>query len=163
MRALTLRQPWASLCVHERMDVPEFVPLKGWETRSWRPSQNNHRAMNESGLLIHSAGKFVFEDHGKLQYEPFNKYGNLYRKPSVGAIIGWVRVGRIIPTTEWMREFKPGKNGEDATWENYHFGDFAPGRWAWELLEPLMFKTPIKFLGTQSLWEYHEFIDIYRQ
>jgi hypothetical protein len=69
-----------------------------------------------------------------------------------GAILGQIRVGRIIRTEEWLKEFKPEK---DSPWhDEWCFGDYHPGRWAWSILDPVKFDAPIPYKGSLSLWNY---------
>ncbi|GIP49646.1 hypothetical protein J53TS2_32370 [Paenibacillus sp. J53TS2] len=42
----------------------------------------------------------------------------------------------------------------EAVGQEYRFGDFAPGRYAWELAELRPLLEPIPALGKQGLWNW---------
>lgn len=141
MKTLSLRQPWASLIVHG---------LKTWETRSWRPGDRNRRLLERDGLLIHAS--LSKKSAALMGIPPFSNHLAKLGKLPYGHIIGRCRVGRIIRTEHWLKEFQPVKG---SPWfDEWCFGDYAPGRWCWELLEPEVFEMPIRFPGSLSLWEY---------
>ena len=141
MKALSLLQPWASLLVAGR---------KQWETRSWKPSDAMRHILSEQGFLIHASAKFDSQNKRLLTYPPFMKY---YRNPDdlpIGMIIGMARLGRVISTFDWKQEFIK-LEGEN---EEFEFGNYGPNRWAWEILNPVIFENPIPCKGALSLWEY---------
>ena len=141
MLCLSLHNPWASLLVHG---------IKRYETRSWRPGDRNRRILERDGMLIHASKNK--KSAPLMGTPPFSNYLIKLGILSYGAIIGRCRVGRIIRTEEWLKEFKP---SQGSPWfEEWHFGDFTPGRWCWEILEPEVFETPIRWPGSLSLWEY---------
>ena len=42
------------------------------------------------------------------------------------------------------------------TMEEKAFGDYTPGRFAWILQDPVLFKTPLPAKGSLILWEFDE-------
>lgn len=138
---LSLRNPWASLLIHG---------IKRFETRSWRPGDRNRRILEKDGLLIHASKSK--KSAPLMGTPPFSNHLTTLGKLEYGAIIGRCRVGRIIRTEEWLKEFQPRPG---SPWfEEWAFGDFHPGRFAWEIIEPEVFATPIPARGSLSLWEY---------
>jgi len=132
-KALSLLQPWASLVV---------MGLKKIETRSWRTA---HRGT----LLIHaSQGK-----KGKIlaAETPFSKYIPDFDCLPFGAIIGQVELEEIIPVEQL---FYSDARMNALTLEEKAFGDYAKGRYAWILAEPVMFDDMIPVKGGLGLWEY---------
>lgn len=41
-------------------------------------------------------------------------------------------------------------------WREYEFGNYAEGRFAWKLENPVKFDEPISARGSLGLWEFHE-------
>lgn len=169
MKVLTLRQPWASMVVTEHPDRKEHRGIKSWETRRWRPSSDNFRKLYAEGLLIHAAGSILGLDWQRLDTGFFRNYRSEIVKEDglgkefmpLGVIIGWVKVGMILSTQKWVSEFRPSMDENYA--EEMAFGDYRPGRWAWNLLEPVRFKVQIPFRGSLTLSDYNADINIYQQ
>lgn len=38
--------------------------------------------------------------------------------------------------------------------DEYAFGDFTPGRYAWVMMNPVLFESPIPARGKQGLWNW---------
>lgn len=141
MKAISLLQPWATLVV---------MGAKKIETRSW---QTKYRGE----LLIHASvgkkGMYLMDDPDFKKFltplfmdDPRNTF-------AFGAIIGRVELTIIRTTGELVaanmfQEHIQLSNQEKA------FGDYTPGRYAWELKNPVMFDKPIPFKGSLSIWEF---------
>jgi hypothetical protein len=132
VKAISLLQPWASLVV---------MGYKKFETRSWNTQYRGR-------LLIHASARR--DATGKslcTVNEFFNaRIGGLtgfYGLP-LGAIIGEVT---LVSTLRTERPFLLSD-------EEHAFGDYSPGRWMWELSDPLCYDKPIPWKGGLSLWEY---------
>lgn len=152
MKCISLWQPWAQLCV---------IGAKQFETRSWK---TNYRG----DLLIHAAKKFDFEEYRLGQSEPF---WTAFREAGIdptdygafplGAIIGKVRLDDCLrmETYSWMDDYeRPGVFLSDGTSigpnsDEFWFGNYDRGRWAWKLTCAQTFKYPIPVRGFQGLWE----------
>ena len=122
MKALSLTQPWAALVV---------TGAKRFETRSWTTAYRGP-------LLIHAAKRFpgyAIDFCSVLRSRP--------PELPLGAIIGRVvlktihRAEIIAPTLTDLERL---------------YGDYNPGRWAWELTEAEMF-APIPWKGALGLFE----------
>jgi len=128
MKALSLTQPWATLVV---------TGAKRFETRSWG---TNYRGP----LLIHAA-------------KTFPKYAQLFARELMsdrwpwqlprGAIIGRVVLKNIHRTEDIAPTLTPLER---------LYGDYTPGRWAWELAEAELFEDPIPYKGFSWLFEVDE-------
>ena len=158
MKVLSLLQPWASLVVTNNPFAcygGNHVGIKQWETRSWRPKDPALiRQLQTEGLLIHASATYKPQQKLLLQAWPFTEYkkylpGNL----PTGAIIGHVKIGEICTTEQWISN-STGENERNQ--EEYRFGDYSPGRFAWQLLTPQLFAQPIPAKGTLGFWD-HEF------
>lgn len=142
MRCLTIRQPWATLIA---------LGEKRFETRSWRASFRGELAIH-AGLKI---------DKAACLREPFQSvlesHGYTIDNLPTGAIIAVVKVKAchaISATAE------PTAEGGWSAGHEAAFGDYAEGRYAWELEEVRPLKSPIPAKGRLGLWE-HELENIY--
>ncbi|MNJ46042.1 ASCH domain protein [compost metagenome] len=147
MKVITIIQPWATLIA---------LGEKRFETRSWA---TKHRG----DLLIH-AGKKV--DKKVCQQEPYRsvlgKHGYTADNLPTGSIIakvnlhncyaisrrhgvdGPVSLETSVKTLEWA----------DPMEQEYYFGDYRDGRYAWELLDVQRMLEPISAKGMQGLWNW---------
>lgn len=140
MKVITIRQPWASLIA---------LCEKRFETRSWRTTYRGE-------LAIH-AGKNI--DKAACQQEPIRsvlaKHGyNAVNMPT-GVILATCKLSNCLKVTENLAMAAFFDNGEMVTDNEYYFGDFSEGRYAWELQDVQALENPIPAKGQLSLWEYH--------
>ena len=144
MKAITVWQPWAQLLAEGK---------KHDETRSWRTNYRGeiliHAAKSDhSGILLHIP-------MNELKY--FQEAGITSRidKLQTGAIIGAAILTdcKLIDQTyhDFIKEFCP---------EEFLYGDFTVGRYAWRFEKPQLFKTPIPVSGKQGLWNFGENVQI---
>lgn len=143
-----MTQPWASLVA---------IGAKRYETRSWSTSYR--------GLLAIHAAKGFTADFTRSDFQwkvfepPFGRalfmggYSALKDIP-LGAIVGVVRLANVWQTSEVS-----GRAGLQPY--EIVFGDYAPGRFAWELCELVRLATPIPCRGAHGLWTVP--LDVYRQ
>ncbi len=162
-RALTVRQPWASLIA---------LGIKTIETRSWRTSYRGD-------LAIH-AGQHEPSRDDLLLINGSDSRSSIGLP--LGAVVAVTRLVDCIPMVQFLSRH-PGhhpdpttdpaeyewpflrinsnksdasihRRGEDVVYvpDQLPFGDFAPGRWAWILdsIRPLAVSVPAK--GKQGLW-----------
>ena len=133
MKALTLWQPFASLMA---------FGLKQNETRSWDTSFRGP-------LVITAAKRKIPVD--ELEYyrafECFRKaekiIGDLEKLP-LGAALCTVMLNNVRPTAEAETLASP---------MELAFGNYTPGRFAWETSEVERFPRPLPCRGFQQLWE----------
>ena len=128
MKALTIRQPWATFIV---------TGLKSYETRSWQTKYRGplaiHAAKRPMDLVILD---LLMEQYGyKLRREEA-----LY---SIGAIIAIVELVEITPVEQILVTHLEGI-----------LGDYTPGRFAWHLALKERLKEPIPAQGKQGLWDW---------
>ena len=125
MKTISLTEPWATLVV---------ISAKRFETRGWTTTYRGP-------LLIHAAKRFPASARFFAQTE--FTLGRLPARIARGAIIGRVvlknihRTEEIAPTLTALERL---------------YGDYTPGRWAWELTEAEMFE-PIPWKGALGLFE----------
>lgn len=160
MKAVTVRQPWATLIA---------VGAKRVETRSWA---TRHRGV----LAVRAAKAFPGEARRlcwyKPLYSPLSDAGCVrinYRYQAVpekevclplGAIVAVVELVACWRLTEsaiysvpcdvtrWGREYW----SVDISRDELAFGDYAPGRYGWVLAEVRRLEKPIPCRGQQGLW-----------
>ena len=96
---------------------------KRYETRS--------RSTSYRGLLAIHAGKTT-------KYVPL---ADIRRLP-FGAVVAICELAACVPT----------ERIGDLSDEELRWGDFSPGRWAWELRRVVALNTPVAIRGAQGLW-----------
>lgn len=151
MKVLSLLQPWAN-ALFTKDHLGDFA-VKSWETRSWKPTDFNLNIIQTEGMLIHASARW-----GSLQKElmgksPYSDYLSQLYPMEKSAIIGWVKVGRILTTEQWLEMNNNCLHGRNLV--EYQFGDYSPNRYAWEITRFEKFETPIPAKGKLSLWDYN--------
>jgi hypothetical protein len=137
MKALTLWDPWASLIM---------IGVKRLETRPWRLPAS----MVGQRIAIHASKKVpkaVFEDAMRNQYirsalslDP--DFTNFHP----GCVLGTVELGDCYSTEDLI--------ADDLNLRERAFGDYTPGRYAFELRNVVRFETPVPALGRQKFWNW---------
>lgn len=126
-------QPWASLVA---------IGAKRIETRSWP-------AKYRGPLAIHASKGFPKEARELCLQEPFKsalaKGG--YNSPEelpLGVVIAICRLEAVwkIEKEHWIPP------------DQEPFGNFAPGRYAWDLVEVDKLPEPVPAIGQLGLWEW---------
>jgi hypothetical protein len=137
---LTVRQPWATLIA---------IGAKQIETRS--------RKTNYRGLLaIHSSVRISKRDEALITKEPFKTAMMRDARPGgspweaqellpCGVILATCRLVKCLPT----EAIRSSLHCTDEWW----FGDYSRGRWAWMLSDVRRLVTPIPAKGQLGLWE----------
>ena len=132
MKALSLAQPWATLVL---------LGAKRYETRSW---QTPHRGP----LAIHAAATFPPAARVLCRLPPYRGVleaaglGDWRRLPR-GVLLGTVQLLAILPV-ELLPPLSP---------EEEAFGDYRPGRWAWELAAPTLLAAPLPCRGRLNVFD----------
>lgn len=128
MRALSLWQPWASLC---------FTFLKRHETRHWATDYRGP-------LAIHAAQKLVTDlDRDLLDLLCDEFGGHWARDLPRGRMLGIVDLTDCKPTEALA---------VDAI--DRLCGNFEPGRFAWRLDNPRLFEDPPEVKGRQGFFTW---------
>lgn len=146
MKALTVRQPWASLIA---------AGVKTIETRSWSTKYRGP-------LAIHAGLHPVETNTVGYQWE-----GNY----PLGAVVATCTLDDVVPIVDrWPTTSDPRSLYHGATYgtvipglpgeydpvecaDQLPFGDFTPGRYAW-LLEDITPCDPVPAKGRQGLWDW---------
>lgn len=134
MRALTVRQPWASIIA---------LGFKRFETRSWRTHYVGPIAIH-AGLSCDRAAQRAI-------------YGNRFTPGELAETIGAfgrraLPRGAIVAVADLRGCYPTGDGLGTLTELERLVGDFTPGRWAWDLADVRVLKYPILCRGRQGLW-----------
>lgn len=147
MRAITIHQPWASLIA---------IGAKRFETRGW--------ATNYRGPIAIHAGKQKDADTClMLASEHVCIWRNIVPMP-FGSIIAtaeliecWEVIGDADVPIPNVKVLNSGNRmfGMSQDTDEFHFGDYSIGRFAWELSNVKMLAEPIPAKGQQRLWNWN--------
>jgi hypothetical protein len=159
MKAITIWQPWASL---KACGAKEFE-TRGWETKYRGP------------IAIHAAVK-TFSPLDFAVFDPNLAKSITEILKKNGMSIHNLPFGCVIATGELVNCWKiHGAHGRGASIRNVFidrydpddpnhitmispqellFGDWTPGRYAWEFANMRMLATPIPEKGKQGLWNW---------
>ncbi len=132
MRALSLTQPWASLVC---------LGVKKIETRSW---QTPYRGQ----LAIHAAKGFPKDARAMCLKEPFKRVLMAAGIESVADL----PLGALLATVQLLDCIPTGKVRSQISSEEYAFGDYSAGRFAWILEDVQPLAVPVPAKGALGLW-----------
>lgn len=148
MKAITIMQPWATLIA---------LGEKKFETRSW---STKHRGQ----LAIH-AGKKIDRDAYMREeiYTTLQKHGIMFIDDMpTGAVVALCNLEecyKVDNRSECGTIGLQANNGKFKVWggwrdNEYYFGDYADGRYAWELTDVKQLPVPVTAKGQQGLWNW---------
>lgn len=139
MKAITIMQPWATLIT---------IGEKKFETRGWR---THYR-----GLIAIHAGKKI--DEAACREDSIRKvlveYGYTIDNLPTGSILAIATLNRCLQSVDTWTDGYELENRELIYSPEYEFGDFTPGRYAWELADVNSLPEPIPAKGQQGLWNW---------
>lgn len=134
MKAITIRQPWASLIM---------LGAKRIETRSWRVNYRGRIAIH-AGTVFRAA-----EKHFARTAVP---YAHLVGKElPLGVVLGTAVLADVLPVSQLGALID---TSTIAGTRERMLGDYSPGRFGWVLKDVLVFAEPIPAKGSLSLWEW---------
>lgn len=173
MKALTIRQPWASLIA---------LGVKTIETRSWstsyrgplaihaakrRPSpwwedtRTGYAGPNRQGAPWHDQLE-RFCEYGETDYGHY--WAWVDQSKYLGAVVATCELVEVVPTDDL---YSPTAAEPDRMWQrrmtsipladwdieaNLPYGDYARGRFAWLLADIKPLNVPVPAKGRQGLW-----------
>jgi hypothetical protein len=166
MKAITLWQPWASLLA---------CGAKQYETRSWATNYRGPIAIHSAAKNIKSIYKEIFPC-SDYEFHPsyFAKKQFCDAIKACGLNENELPTGYIIATAELVnckcilyksdldciiaaeRKFPDCGEFIIPTEQEKMFGDWTPGRYAWEFANMKILKEPIPAKGKQGLWNWEE-------
>lgn len=150
MRAVTIRQPWASLIALGQ----KFV-----ETRSTRIRYRGPLAIHASraledwqlGVMAEEPFRTVLERAGLIRVEPETKSINITHLP-LGAVVALADLVGCAPVEELRLRLLPKIARQVHPQHELAFGDYSPGRHGWLLDQVKPLPRAIACRGMQGLW-----------
>lgn len=139
MKAITIIQPWATLIA---------LGEKQYETRSW--------ATKHRGELAIQAGKKIDREacQEELIRSMLTKHGYTADNLPTGAIVAITHLKNCLRSIDTWADGYVLENRVFISSPEYEFGDFTPGRYAWELADVQRLQKPIPAKGMQGLWNW---------
>lgn len=146
LKAVTLTQPWAALVACE---------AKMWETRSWAPPEAmvGQRVAIHAGKGLGPAGNLAgFDD--VIAREPFASAlaEGGYGRDRLLAERGFILATAVLAAFERTEEIAPRLQSDELA-----FGDYTPGRWAWQLIDVVRLGRPVGTRGALGLWNVQRY------
>ncbi|KIV56204.1 ASCH domain-containing protein [Aneurinibacillus migulanus] len=139
MKVISIIQPWATLIA---------LGEKKFETRSWSTKYRGE-------LAIHSSKKI---DKSICRQEPFRsvlaKHGYTESNLPIGVILATCQLVDCFKVTRDFGESANLAGRYPVIGNEYRFGDYSEGRFAWELLNIQKLDEPIPAKGKLNLWEH---------
>lgn len=138
VKALSIWQPWASLIV---------AGEKEYETRGWK---TNYRGP----LVIHASKRWGSDQRQICERWPYRQLvGALMATGSEGE---WLpALGKCLGVVDLIGVFPTNSKNLVLSDQEKALGDFRPGRYAWRLANPRLFKEPVYAQGAQGLWYWN--------
>lgn len=138
MKAFTVYQPYAFAIA---------AGLKHYETRPRRTNIRGRVAVHAGKRDAWRTG--ILENGIMPQIEKLlSEVQGTVNRPArleYGAVIGTVEIVDCVPVEEIV---------DKLTERERLLGDYSPGRFAWVLKNPIMFKNPVLARGQQGWWEW---------
>jgi hypothetical protein len=169
MKALTLTQPWATLIA---------IGAKRFETRSWATAYRGPLAIHAATSLRPIGG--VAGLRALVRQEPFSsalkRWGDDWGSDVIGDPSYYLPFGKIVATCtlidclaierhisliegvpSGIAMFDADGRGIPLPDEpERSFGDYTPGRSAWQLADVTPLDRPVAARGAQGLWDWTE-------
>jgi hypothetical protein len=153
MKVISLWQPWASLVA---------MNYKKIETRSWKAPEyliGQRIAIHATKSMPRWVKELLRGFTKLLGIKEYNGSWLYNLERGIG------HFGKVVATAKLRKCLKIVKNigdsayFEDSSWvcgNEYYFGDYTPGRFAWILEDIQPLKEPIPARGMQGIWEWKE-------
>lgn len=140
MKAITIIQPWATLIA---------LGEKKFETRSWRTHYRGSIAIH-AGKQIDLEALTINEIKDALVRNGITDWTKL----PVGAVLAIAELKDCQKSVDTWTDGYILENGVYIYHPEYEFGDFTPGRFAWEMTDVKQLSEPIEAKGRQGLWNW---------
>jgi len=149
MKAITLWQPWALLVAKRYKKI---------ETRSWKAPKE----LMGQRIAIHAAKAFSKEMQELCWTQPFrgillkNGFNMSFSDMSFGKVVATCRLTAClrIAGEDKTKNVAQLETGYFVEGNEYHFGDYTHGRYAWILEDVQLLEEPILAKGMQKLWNW---------
>ncbi|CAI6024777.1 hypothetical protein PAECIP112173_00398 [Paenibacillus sp. JJ-100] len=139
MKAITIIQPWATLIA---------IGAKQYETRSWA---TKHRGE----IAIHAGKKIDAEACKEPEIRKvLEEYGYRIDNLPTGAVVATAQLTNCLKSVDTWTDGYVLEGNRLVYSPEYEFGDFEPGRYAWEMSDVEMLDKPLPAKGRQGLWNF---------
>ena len=158
MKAITLWQPWATLLA---------IGAKKYETRSWATNYRGPIAIHAAQRPAHKIFSELIEyQTAKTMFECLRTYDIWFPADLPHGCI--IATAELIGCHQIVRYGGRGMSSQGPGWldtedgiylpteQELMFGDWTPGRYAWELTNVKLLPKPIRAKGAQGLWNWDE-------
>ena len=169
MKAITIWQPWASLLAHG---------VKQYETRSWATSYRGPIAIHAAAREPRKCFDALDLDGVFQVAAALRNNGVVHKDIPIYLVIPEIVEHDLLPTSaviataelagchrivlhggRGLSSASPGWLETDhgiyePTDQELFFGDWAPGRYAWEITNIKLLDTPVPAKGKQGLWNW---------
>ena len=142
MKAITIHQPYASLIAHG---------YKRFETRGWRTHYRGPIAIHAGKKIDHQAVLMIARDYPRI-------WRDITPLPSgsIVAVAELVECRKAVMNPAYeLVELVGEKDAVLFDAMENDFGDYTPGRYAWELANVRLIE-PIPAKGRQGLWNWQQ-------
>ncbi|MFC4305773.1 ASCH domain-containing protein [Cohnella boryungensis] len=139
MQAITVWQPWATLIA---------LRIKRFETRGWLTKYRGPLAIHAAKHVDLNASR---EDAIR---SVLSEYGFTSDNLPTGAVVATAVLNDCVKSVDTWTDGYILENGVYVYSPEYEFGDFTPGRFAWELTEVAALQKPIPAKGKQRIWNW---------
>jgi activating signal cointegrator 1 len=137
MKSITIIQPWATLIA---------LGEKKYETRSWA---TKHRGP----IAIHAGKKIDKEACRESEIrKALEQHGYTEDNLPTGAVVSICELSNCLKSVDTWTDGYELEDRKLICSPEYEFGDFTPGRFAWELATVNQLPEPIPAKGQQCLW-----------
>lgn len=136
MKALTLWQPWASLVAlgHKRVET------RCWSTKYRGPLAIHAAAKKPNWLGVSAESESFRREISKLKIDE--------RTLPCGVVLCTVGLVSVMQTSEDVVD--------DLSEQEYIFGNYEEGRYAWFFENLKTFPVPIRAKGNRMLWNWNQ-------
>ena len=140
MKVISIWQPFASLLMHRH---------KICETRTWPcpPALIGQRIGIASTKVMKADQRAVITDPQLVAEYQRTGMPDIEELPH-GCILGTVRIVSCEEITARTLQIIPSNE--------YAFGFWEPGYWAWRTADPEIWKTPVPVQGRQGIWDFND-------
>ncbi|MFB6469289.1 ASCH domain-containing protein [Cytobacillus sp. Hz8] len=140
MKVISVKQPWATLIA---------LGEKSFETRSWQTNFRGEVAIHASKNIDRMACQ------ESLVIEVLHKHGFILPHDlPLGMILATCQIVNCFEVREDLEDSALLYEGLMVSGNEYHFGDYRKGRYAWKLCDVKMLNEPIAAKGKLGLWNY---------
>lgn len=157
MKAITIRQPWASLIA---------AGVKTIETRSWSTRYRGPLAIHAGGALYQREICEEFAEHLGSKW-PILPLGAVVATCTLADVVPIMdglgtadgqlpRVANVVAEGRGLRLMRPFTYPSEDITDQLPFGDFTPGRYAWLLTDVQPIDPPVPVKGRQGMWDWDQ-------